>query len=68
MGIIELILVIVVVGILMWLINTYIPMPGAIKALLNVLVFILLVIYLLQFFGLIKPIINFPTIVKSKTL
>lgn len=64
MGIIEVILVIVIVGILMWLINTYIPMPGSIKALLNVVVFILLVIYLLQFFGLIKPIIHFPTLMR----
>ena len=57
---IELILVIVVVGLVMWLINTYIPMPTAIKSILNVLVFILLVIYILQSFGLIGHIIPFP--------
>lgn len=56
----ELILAIIVVGLVMWLINTYIPMPAAIKSILNVLVFILLLIYILQFFGLISPIISFP--------
>jgi hypothetical protein len=37
----------------MWLINTYIPMAAAIKSVLNVLVFIVVLIWLLQGFGLI---------------
>lgn len=53
----NLIAVIVVFGIGLWLINVYIPMPPAINALLNVLVLIVLVIYILQFFGLIKTIL-----------
>jgi len=40
----------------MWLINTYIPMAGAIKSLLNVVVFVVLLIWLLQTFGLIGSI------------
>lgn len=40
----------------MWLINTYIPMAGAIKSLLNVVVFVVVVIWLLQNFGLIENI------------
>lgn len=59
MGIIEIILIIIAVGVIMWLINAYIPMPGAIKGLLNLIVFVLLVIWLLQVFGIINPIINF---------
>jgi hypothetical protein len=47
---------IIVFGIVMWLINVLIPMAGAIKSLLNLLVLIVLVIYILQFFHLI-PII-----------
>ena len=62
MPIIELLLVIVVIGAVMWIINAYIPMPMAIKSILNLIVVILLIIYVLQFFGLIKPIINFPKI------
>lgn len=45
--------IIVVFGVVMWLVNAYIPMPGAIKSLLNVLVVIVLVLYILQFFNLI---------------
>jgi len=53
----NLIAVIVVFGVIMWLINAYIPMPGPIKSLLNVLVLIVLIIYILQFFGLINTIL-----------
>jgi hypothetical protein len=48
---------IVVFGLVMWLINVYIPMPGAIKSLLNIVVLVVLVIYVLQFFGVIHTLI-----------
>lgn len=48
---------IIVFGLCLWLVNTYIPMPATIKSLLNVLVLIILVIYILQFFGLIQTIL-----------
>jgi len=53
--------IIVVFGVVMWLINTYIPMPGSIKSLLNILVVIVLVLYILEFFKVIPvvlPMIN----------
>jgi hypothetical protein len=53
----NLIAIIVVFGVGLWLINAFIPMPGAIKSLLNVLVLIVLIIYILQFFGVIKTIL-----------
>ncbi len=53
----NLIALIVVFGVGMWLINAFIPMPGQIKSLLNVLVLIVLIIYILQFFGIIKTIL-----------
>lgn len=53
----NLIAIIVVFGLGLWLINAFIPMPGAIKSLLNVLVLIVLIIYILQFFAVIKPIL-----------
>lgn len=60
----NLIAVIVVFGVGLWLINAFIPMPPAIKSLLNVLVLIILVIYILQYFGLIKTVLPMMRILK----
>jgi hypothetical protein len=43
----------VVVGLVMWLINTYIPMAAGIKSILNIVVLIVVTIWLLQGFGII---------------
>ncbi len=53
MDIVHLIVVLVVVGILLYLVNNYIPMDGKIKMILNGVVVILVVLWLLQGFGLI---------------
>jgi hypothetical protein len=53
MTLIGIVLVLIIAGLVLWLINTYIPMAGAIKSLLNVVVFIVLLIWVLQVFGLI---------------
>lgn len=45
--------VLVVVGLIMWLINTYIPMAAGIKSVLNIVVFLLVAVWLLQGFGII---------------
>lgn len=52
------IIALIVVGVLLWLINTYIPMDGKIKRILNVVVVIFVVLWLLQAFGLIGSIQN----------
>lgn len=52
MSILTIILVLVIVGVLMWLINAYIPMAGPIKTLLNVVVLIILILWLLSAFGI----------------
>jgi hypothetical protein len=57
--IVHIVLILVVVGLVMWLINTYIPMAGAIKSLLNVVVFAVMLIWILQTFGLIGAIPGF---------
>lgn len=62
MIILEVIIVLIVIGFIMWIINTYIPMAGPIKSLLNALVLILVVIWLLQMFDLIRTIIHFPSL------
>jgi hypothetical protein len=56
MSLVEIILILVVAGLIMWMINTYIPMAGAIKSLLNIVVFVVLLIWILQTFGLIGAI------------
>ncbi len=53
MPLIHVVLVLVVVGVLLWLINAYIPMAGSIKSILNGVVIIVVVLWLLSVFGLI---------------
>lgn len=53
MPLIQVILVLIVVGVLLWLVNTYIPMAGSIKAILNAVVVIVVVLWLLNVFGLL---------------
>lgn len=50
---ISLIITLIVVGILLWLVNTYIPMDGKIKQILNAVVVIGVVIWLLSVFGVL---------------
>ena len=52
MPLVQIILVLVVVGVLLWLINRYIPMQGTIKSILNAVVVIVVVLWLLNVFGL----------------
>lgn len=54
MPIVTIIIVLVVVGVVLYLINTYIPMAGPIKSVLNVVVVILLCLWLLNAFGIIN--------------
>ena len=51
MPLINLIIVLVVVGVILWLINTYIPMDRKIKSILNIVVVIFVIIWLLSVFG-----------------
>jgi hypothetical protein len=59
MPLIQLVITLVVVGVILWLINNYIPMQSTIKAILNAVVIIVVVIWLLSIFGLIGPISQF---------
>ncbi|MEJ2201583.1 MAG: hypothetical protein P8X63_11320 [Desulfuromonadaceae bacterium] len=52
MPLIQVALVLIVVGVLLWLINRFIPMAGSIKSILNAVVVIAVVIWLLNIFGL----------------
>lgn len=52
MSLISLIIVLVVVGFLLWLINTYVPMARPIKTILNVVVVIVVILWLLSALGI----------------
>lgn len=53
MTLIDIALVLIVVGLVLWLIDTYIPMAGGIKSLLNVVVFVVMLVWVLQALGLL---------------
>ena len=53
MPLIQLIIVLAIVGVVLWLINSYIPMQTTIKKILNVVVVIAVVVWLLSVFGVI---------------
>jgi hypothetical protein len=58
MPLISVVVVLIVVGVLLWLVNTYIPMDGKIKSILNAVVVIAVVLWLLQAFGLLTSLTN----------
>jgi hypothetical protein len=53
MPLLQLVIVLVVVGVILWVINSYIPMQSTIKKILNLVVVIGVIIWLLSVFGLI---------------
>ena len=58
MPLINLVVILIVVGVLLWLVNNYIPMDSKIKTILNIVVVIGVVIWLLQALGLLGSISN----------
>ncbi len=52
MSLLGIILAICALGVLLWLINAYLPMDGKIKTVLNMVVIIVLVVWLMKVFGL----------------
>ena len=59
MPLIQIVITLIVVGVLMWLVNRFIPMQSTIKGILNGLVAILVVIWLVNVFGLMHYITRF---------
>lgn len=51
MPIINIALVLIVIGVLMWLVNNYIPMAGSIRSILNAVVVIAVVVWVLRASG-----------------
>jgi hypothetical protein len=52
MPLLQIVMVLIVVGVLLWLVNRYIPMQATIKSILNAVVVICVVLWLLNIFGL----------------
>ena len=58
MPLIQVVVTLIVVGILLWLVNRFIPMAGSIKSILNAVVVIAVVLWLLNVFGLLQSLSN----------
>jgi hypothetical protein len=54
MPLISVVITLIVVGVLLWLVNSYIPMDGKIKQILNIVVVICVVVWLLYAFGVVN--------------
>ncbi len=53
MPLLQVVVVLIVVGVLLWLVDRFIPMAGSIKSILNAVVVIAVVLWLLNVFGLL---------------
>jgi len=56
MSLITIVIALIVVGVLLWLVETYLPMNQTIKRIIEVVVIFVLVIWLLNVFGLLDAI------------
>lgn len=54
MPLLTIILVLIGVGVILWLINTFIPMQSTIKGILNAVIVIVVIIWLLNIFGVLE--------------
>jgi len=54
MPLLQVVIVLMVVGVLLWLVNRYVPMASSINSILNGVVVIAVVLWLLNIFGLLK--------------
>lgn len=59
MSLITIVIALIVIGVLLWLVNTYIPMAKPIKTILNVVVVLAVIIWLLTAFGVISGLGDF---------
>lgn len=59
MPLVYVVLVLIVIGLGLWLVNTYIPMAGSIKAILNAVVVVAVCVWLLKTAGLWGDVVNY---------
>jgi hypothetical protein len=65
MSLISIIITLIVAGVLLWLVNTYIPMDGKIKKILNIVVVVVVVVWLLNVFGVWDQLRNIRACIES---
>jgi hypothetical protein len=58
MPLMQVVVVLIVVGVILWMINRFIPMAGSIKSILNAVVVIAVILWLLKVFGLLSSLSN----------
>jgi hypothetical protein len=54
MSLLHMVMVLIVIGVLLWLVNNYMPMAGSIKKVLNIVVFVAVVIWVLKAYGILS--------------
>jgi hypothetical protein len=59
MPLLQVLLILIAVGVLLWLVNSFVPMAGSIKSLLNAVVVICVVLWLMNIFGLFHSLSRF---------
>jgi hypothetical protein len=59
MPLLNVVIVLIVVGLLLWLVNRFIPMEGTIKSILNAVVVIATILWLLNIFGVFHSMSHF---------
>ncbi len=65
MSLFTILITLIVVGVLLWLVNTYIPMDSKIKKILNIVVVVLVVLWLLNAFGVLDHLRNVRASIQS---
>jgi len=55
MALVTLVMYLAIVGVLLWLVNNYVPMDGKIRQIINAVVVVVVVVWLLQVFGVMGP-------------
>ena len=65
MSLVTIVITLIVVGVLLWLVNTYIPMDGKIKKILNIVVVVVVVLWLLNVFGVMGNLRNVRASIQS---
>jgi hypothetical protein len=53
MPLLQILMVLIAIGVLLWLVNNFIPMAGSIKSMLNAVVVFGVIVWLLNIFGFI---------------
>ena len=61
-AIVNIALILIIIGVVLALINRYIPMAGSIKSILNAVVVLCVLVWLLNVFGLLSSVSSFPKI------